>query len=177
MYIIPLPSTLYNLTNNGVFKLKQNRQCATCATYTLNWLVFITEMKSVYCEVRTGSLNKAVCCIYLRTNSDLCHLQHKLIGFYNRDEKCLLRGTNWVFKYSILRFVFKWLTEMRPSRLCGVARSPSALFCYHTEFHAKAAVQHNTVGVQSCLCESILIEAYLPQLAWLEDCRHECGIP
>ena len=29
--------------------------------------------------------------IYLRTNSDLCHLQHKLIGFYNRDEKCLLR--------------------------------------------------------------------------------------
>jgi hypothetical protein len=38
-----------------------------------------------------------VFCIYLRTNSDLCHLQHKLIGFYNRDEKCLQRGTNWVF--------------------------------------------------------------------------------
>ena len=36
--------------------------------------------------------------IYLRTNSDLCHLQHKLIGFYNRDEKCLQRGTDWVFK-------------------------------------------------------------------------------
>jgi hypothetical protein len=27
--------------------------------------------------------------VYLRTNSDLCHLQHKLIGFYNRDVKCL----------------------------------------------------------------------------------------
>ena len=39
-----------------------------------------------------------VFCIYLRTNSDLCHLQHKLIGFYNRDEKCLLHGTNWAFK-------------------------------------------------------------------------------
>ena len=39
-----------------------------------------------------------VFCIYLRTNSDLCHLQHKLVGFYNRDEKCLLRGTNLVFK-------------------------------------------------------------------------------
>ena len=25
-------------------------------------------------------------------------LQHKLIGFYKRDEKCLLRGTEWVFK-------------------------------------------------------------------------------
>ena len=39
-----------------------------------------------------------VFCIYLRTISDLCHLQHKLIGFYNRDEKCLQRGTDWVFK-------------------------------------------------------------------------------
>jgi hypothetical protein len=41
-----------------------------------------------------------VFCIYLRTNSDLYHLQHKLVGFYNRDEKCLQRGTDWVFKYS-----------------------------------------------------------------------------
>jgi hypothetical protein len=39
----------------------------------------------------------------------LCHLQHKLIGFYNRDEKCLQRGTDWVFKQSGLRFVFKGL--------------------------------------------------------------------
>ena len=38
-----------------------------------------------------------VFCIYLRTNSDLCHLQHKLIGFYNPDEMCLQRGTDWVF--------------------------------------------------------------------------------
>ena len=50
-------------------------------------------------------------CICLRTNSDLCHLQHKLVGFYKRDEKCLQRGTDWVFKYSGLRFVFKGLTD------------------------------------------------------------------
>ena len=36
-------------------------QRATCATYSVNWLVFITEMESVYCAVRNGSLNKAVC--------------------------------------------------------------------------------------------------------------------
>jgi hypothetical protein len=36
--------------------------------------------------------------LHLSENSDLCHLLHKLIDFYNRDEKCLLRGTNWVFK-------------------------------------------------------------------------------
>ena len=39
-----------------------------------------------------------VFCIYLRTNNDLCHLEHKLIGFYNRDGKCLQRGTDWGFK-------------------------------------------------------------------------------
>jgi hypothetical protein len=39
-----------------------------------------------------------VFCVCLRTNSDLCHLYKKVIGFYNRDEKCLQRGTDWVFK-------------------------------------------------------------------------------
>ena len=34
-------------------------QTATCATYSINWLVFITVMKSVYSAVRTGSLNEA----------------------------------------------------------------------------------------------------------------------
>ena len=41
-------------------------QTATCAAYSINWLVFITEMKSVYSAVRTGSLNKAVCVSYLK---------------------------------------------------------------------------------------------------------------
>jgi hypothetical protein len=36
-----------------------------------------------------------VFCICLRTNSDLCHLHQKMVGFYNRDEKCLQRGTDW----------------------------------------------------------------------------------
>jgi hypothetical protein len=43
----------------------------------------------------------------------MCHLLHKLIGFYNREEKCLQRGTNWGFKFSGLRFVFKGLMKFR----------------------------------------------------------------
>jgi hypothetical protein len=39
-----------------------------------------------------------VLCICLRTNSDLRNLHKKLIGSYNRDEKCLQRGTDWAFK-------------------------------------------------------------------------------
>jgi len=41
-------------------------QTATCATYSINWLVFITEMKSVYSAVRTGVLNKEVCASSLK---------------------------------------------------------------------------------------------------------------
>jgi len=75
-------------------------------------LVYVAEMKSVYSAVRTGSLNKAVCAYSFRTNSDLCHLEHKLIGLCSRDEKCLQRGTDWVFKHSSLRFVFKGLIQL-----------------------------------------------------------------
>jgi hypothetical protein len=58
-----------------------------------------------------------VLCIYLRTKSNLCHLQHKLIGFYNRDEKCLLHGTDWLFKWSSLPFIIKGLnTTCHPSQ-------------------------------------------------------------
>jgi hypothetical protein len=46
-----------------------------------------------------------VICIYFGTNSDLCHLHHILIDCYNREEKCLLHGTNWVSK-------------IKPSALC-----------------------------------------------------------
>jgi hypothetical protein len=37
------------------------KQTATCAFYIKHWLVFITEMKSVYSAVRTEPLNVAVC--------------------------------------------------------------------------------------------------------------------
>jgi len=70
------------------------------------------------CDAQTGlTINNCtpcphciyVFCIYLSTNSDLCHLHHKMIGFYNQDKNCLLRGTDWGFKESSLRFVFKGL--------------------------------------------------------------------
>ena len=37
-----------------------SEQTVTCAIYSINWLIIITEMKSVYCTVQTGSLNKSV---------------------------------------------------------------------------------------------------------------------
>jgi hypothetical protein len=40
-----------------------------------------------------------LCVLYLSEHKQrLVPLQHKLIDFYNQDEKCLLRGMDWVFK-------------------------------------------------------------------------------
>jgi len=50
-----------------------------------------------------------MCFVFVSEKSDLYHLRNKLIGFYSQDEKCLQRGTDWVFKCSSLGFVFKRL--------------------------------------------------------------------
>ena len=39
-----------------------------------------------------------LCVSYLSENKQRLVSHLKLIGIYNRVEKCLLRGTNWVFK-------------------------------------------------------------------------------
>ena len=76
--------------------------------YSQKQFVSLKPFKAYWiCDAPTGLTfnNGTLCphcicvfCICLTTNSDLCHLQHKLIGFYNRDEKCLQRSTDWVFK-------------------------------------------------------------------------------
>ena len=55
------------------------RQTAIISLYSINWLVFITEMVCVYCGVRTGALiynSGYVFCVDLRTNSDYFPTQH-----------------------------------------------------------------------------------------------------
>ena len=48
-----------------VLYLSENKQ-RLVPLNSRNWLVFITEMKSVYSVVRTGSLNRAVCASSLK---------------------------------------------------------------------------------------------------------------
>ena len=77
-------------------------QTAIISLYSIDWLVFITETGCVYCAVRSTFYVLPTQCIYafcvdLRTNSDYFTVQHWLVGFYNRNGVCLLRGTRWVF--------------------------------------------------------------------------------
>ena len=79
-------------------------------------------------------------CIYLRTNSDLCHLQHKLIGFYNRDEKCLQRGTDWVFKCSSLRFVCKGLNTHSSTAFNATHKASGVMINYYHTINTQSQV-------------------------------------
>jgi hypothetical protein len=90
-----------------------------------------------------------VFCIYLRTNSDLCHLQHKLIGFYNRDEKCLQRGTDWVFKCGRYSFVLKGLNSKEVTLKCTLQSMFYCLVCF-SYYHIHPQGEH-VVSVQKVL--------------------------
>jgi len=56
-------------------------QTVTSTSCYMNWLVLITEMKSVYCAVLKGSLNKTVCSLSLKISINLQH--HWFLLFTN----------------------------------------------------------------------------------------------
>ena len=76
-------------------------QTAIISLYSIDWLVFITEKECVYCAVRSTFYVLPTQCIYvicvdLITNSHYFTVQHWLVGFYNWDGVCLLRGTFYI---------------------------------------------------------------------------------
>ena len=89
---------VYNVKQNRLFKLYINRlQPSGCCLY------------HYFCHSKILHSSRSLCmfCVDLRTNIEFCPLQHSVNGFYNRAGKCLVRVTNWVFKYKGLRLVLK----------------------------------------------------------------------
>ena len=93
LYIIDLN---FCLQNDKWPEVKHSdNTCSFCIVYKFVVELTFQSLPVTWC---TNSLtfNNCTFCphriyvfyIYLRTNSALCHLQHKLIGFYNLDEKC-----------------------------------------------------------------------------------------
>jgi hypothetical protein len=57
-------------------------------------------------------------CIYLRTNSYLCHLCIKQIGFYNWDDKCLLHGPGTINVRPATLHLIRFYTSIRMGLYC-----------------------------------------------------------
>jgi len=91
-------------------------------------------------------------CIYLRTNSDLCHLLHKLIGFYKRDEKFLQRCTLWCINCSFLDRVFKWIDSQIPLSLTANQYNPK--FKCHQKRTIMNPVQPRLTATYTALCSA-----------------------
>ena len=104
-----------------------------------------------------------VFCIYLKTNSDLCHLQDKLIGFYSRDEKCLQRGTDCCFllhdgehpsstldilltiAHSHHTSAVCWAAILNPSLRQHATQRASSILYYQSFVHSLASLKWNRI--------------------------------
>jgi len=93
-------------------------QTAIISVYSIDWLVFTTETECVYCAVRSTFYvlpTQCMCvfCVDLRTNSDYFTVQHWLVGFYNWDGVCLLRGTFCILRsaHTTVFMCFVWIWE------------------------------------------------------------------
>jgi hypothetical protein len=96
-----------------------------------------------------------------------------MIGFYNRDEKCLQRGTDWVLKYSGLRFVFKGLRTdvkiipVRIDALCDLLIHDRFIEIYHYSMEQSPSLEANQFSASQ----------EIPRILWnpkVYYCIHEC---
>ena len=111
-------------------------------------------------------------CIYLRTHSDLCHLQHKLIGFYNPDEKCLQHGTDWVFIYrQFWSLLVTWCTTSLTFNNCTPCPHPLAQHVSDTIMPIFRSAKNTTPNTPYNVSNT----GYLPSLYTTNDrsqCKH-----
>jgi len=91
-------------------------QTATCATYSMNWLVFTTDMKSVYSTVRTGSINKAVCASSLKGWFNYEIQIMKWVGHVASSNSILNEEGDSIFLWNVIKSVYKF------SRYSGLLR-------------------------------------------------------
>jgi len=90
-----------------------------------------------------------VFCVDLRTNSDYCNIQHQLTGFYNRDGVCLLRGTDWVFKYDqvILSLQYRSQRAVLPVTCHAAGQTARCMPAVSAMRASRTGVMRNAYGI------------------------------
>jgi len=89
-----------------------------------------TEVKTIYNVTKFDVLSTEciqVICVDLNTSRDYLPIRHYLTGFYNREGECLLRGTDWVFKYN----------SDQSSSLKTQTKKSSVPICMFSQSHSK----------------------------------------
>jgi hypothetical protein len=114
-----------------------------------------------------------------------------MIGFYNREEKCLLRGTYWVFNPYLANVLLRDLTSMGPC-IVSVFRYISnkmqryTVYLYlETAVHVSGGIStHHQDRIQLYLQHLVFVTPLLLSAAIVEDssngvtntrcCRNSC---
>jgi hypothetical protein len=152
-------------------------QTATCATYSINWLVFITKFESVFSAVRTGPLNEAVCSLSLKVKGDLFlyHSSRWSLDLLSSDPHGPTRRHPMCISEWIQGRTPKMCTEVSPSVphllqvrlslspithkcllkvLCPVRKAITVLDCHPLKNNNQALVASLGLEInsQACLC-------------------------
>ena len=106
-----------------------------------------------------------LCVLYLSENKQrLVPPMHKLIGFYNRDERCLQRGTDWGYIQSGLSFVCKGLISLLLSNsnflLLSFRRVLNGTVTYRNTYFTSTVQSHTETRAQLI---SYLVTSELPR--------------
>ena len=136
-------------------------QTATCATYSINWLVFIIEMESVYSAVQTGSLNKAVCASSLKgssrhwTNGGISGGELQSCGPWTAFHKS---SNEW---YGCIQFVYE-----KPTR-CTISQHYFDVQFYMFRTDLLSIIRSLvTVFTVTGLCHTGYVDCLLAKLRW-----------
>jgi len=120
-------------------------QTATCATYSIKWLVFITQMKSVYSAVRTGSLTKAVWATSLNPTGHVMHQQFNIQQLYvlptifmcfefisEQTANCATYSIKWLVFITQLKSAYRAVrTASLNKAVCAASSKPTGHVMHH----------------------------------------------
>ena len=96
-------------------------QTAIISLYSINWLVFITEMECVYCAVRPGPLH------LIQTNFHLCSANRQF-GNDILHQSCALSVPRWRYIRDT-RSTIQWPARSAKEGVSGTNRSTSGTAC------------------------------------------------
>ena len=136
-------------------------QTAIISLCNMNWLIFITEIECVLCAVHSTIYVLPtqwiyVFCVDLRTNSYYFTVQHWLVGFFNWDGGCLLRGTFYILRSAHTVFMcVLWIWEQTALiSLCSInwLVFKTETECVHWAVLTDLIYMYFSVFVCVCVC-------------------------
>ena len=156
-------------------------QTANCATYSINWLVFITEMKSVYSAVRTGALNKAVCASYVKVevwyiSSSDTHLYCRNIPSDVRMLSDAVQSSKIDYTWLICWYCIQKGSKTELDAYVHIKQYSISTFCFATTMKGNSSINIAVYCCNESYSSNICTISQIKKTLWLAHCNIMCDI-